>query len=152
MEAARPAIPLKEWRRRGRPWRPQRPWLGGCGGPGPQEKIWWPRPRPWRWWRPARRPHQTWPPMVAMPGREESRPWGPLQECAMDNLGVKKVEAPSKCPEKWLIKWFSHQKKNYIPQFLKQRDINSYYLPSRLYTLLLNFIQAKKLDNDMSPF
>ncbi len=22
----------------------------------------------------------------------------------MDNLGVKKVEAPSKCPEKWLIK------------------------------------------------
>ena len=24
--------------------------------------------------------------------------------CARDNLGVKKVEAPSKCPEKWLIK------------------------------------------------
>ncbi len=23
---------------------------------------------------------------------------------ARDNLGVKKVEAPSKCPEKWLIK------------------------------------------------
>jgi hypothetical protein len=24
--------------------------------------------------------------------------------CARGNLGVKKVEAPSKCPEKWLIK------------------------------------------------
>ena len=32
MEAARPAIPLKEWRRGGRPWQQQRPWLGGCGG------------------------------------------------------------------------------------------------------------------------
>ena len=28
-----------------------------------------------------------------------------------DNLGVKIVEAPSKCPEKWLIKLLS-QKKN----------------------------------------
>jgi hypothetical protein len=36
--------------------------------------------------------------------------------------------APSKCPSKWLIKikLLSH-KKNYVPQFLKQRDINSYY-------------------------
>jgi hypothetical protein len=30
---------------------------------------------------------------------------------ARDNLGVKKVEAPSKCPEKWLIKLLSHKKK-----------------------------------------
>ncbi len=27
------------------------------------------------------------------------------------NLGVKKVEAPSKYPEKWLIKLLSHKKK-----------------------------------------
>ncbi len=27
-----------------------------------------------------------------------------VPSAAMDNLGVKKVEAPSKCPEKWLIK------------------------------------------------
>jgi hypothetical protein len=27
-----------------------------------------------------------------------------LTPCARDNLGVKKVDAPSKCPEKWLIK------------------------------------------------
>jgi hypothetical protein len=33
------------------------------------------------------------------------------QRCARDNLGVKKVEAPSKCPEKWLIKLLSHKKK-----------------------------------------
>ncbi len=32
--------------------------------------------------------------------------------------------APSKCPSKWLIKLLSH-KKNYVPQFLKQRDINT---------------------------
>ncbi len=38
------------------------------------------------------------------------------------NLGVKKVEAPSKCPEKWLIMLLS-QKKNYVPEFLKQRYI-----------------------------
>ncbi len=44
-----------------------------------------------------------------------------------DNLGVKKVEGPSKCPSKWLIKLLSHKKK-YVPQFLKQRDINSYYI------------------------
>ncbi len=34
---------------------------------------------------------------------------------------------PSKCPSKWLIKLLSH-KKNYVPQFLKQQDINSYYM------------------------
>ncbi len=27
-----------------------------------------------------------------------------VPSAARDNLGVKKVEAPSKCPEKWLIK------------------------------------------------
>jgi hypothetical protein len=31
--------------------------------------------------------------------------------CARENLGVKKVKAPSKCPEKWLIKLLSHKKK-----------------------------------------
>jgi hypothetical protein len=29
----------------------------------------------------------------------------------LDNLGVKKVEAPSKCPEKWLKKLLSPKKK-----------------------------------------
>jgi hypothetical protein len=32
---------------------------------------------------------------------------------------------PSKCPLKWLKKLLSRKKKNYVPQFLKQRDINS---------------------------
>ncbi len=41
-------------------------------------------------------------------------------------LNIKKVLAPSKCPLKWLIKLLSH-KKNYVPQFLKQRDVNTYY-------------------------
>ncbi len=34
--------------------------------------------------------------------------WGTITLC---NLGVKKVEAPSKCPEKWLKKLLSHEKK-----------------------------------------
>jgi hypothetical protein len=46
-----------------------------------------------------------------------------------DNLGVKKVEAPSKCPLKWLIKLLS-QKKIYVPKFLKQRDIGNFMYPS----------------------
>jgi hypothetical protein len=37
--------------------------------------------------------------------------------------GVKKVLAPSKCPSKRLKKLLY---KNYVPQFLKQRDINSF--------------------------
>ena len=40
--------------------------------------------------------------------------------------GVKKVEAPSKCPEKRFIKLLS-PKKNYVPKFLKQWYINSYF-------------------------
>ena len=32
--------------------------------------------------------------------------------------GPKKVLAPSKCPSKWLIKWFSHQKKIISRSFL----------------------------------
>jgi hypothetical protein len=59
---------------------------------------------------------------LQMPNIELHRPGiepgpGPLN-------GVKKVLAPSKCPSIWLIKLLSH-KKNYVPQFLKQRDINS---------------------------
>jgi hypothetical protein len=34
-----------------------------------------------------------------------------VPSAARDNLGVKKVEAPSKCPLKWLIKLLSHKKK-----------------------------------------
>jgi hypothetical protein len=34
-----------------------------------------------------------------------------LSLAARDNLGVKKVEVPSKCPEKWLINLLSHKKK-----------------------------------------
>jgi hypothetical protein len=45
---------------------------------------------------------------------------------ARDNLGVKKVEAPSKCPEKGLKKLLSQKKKNYVPNFLKQRDIGNF--------------------------
>ena len=40
----------------------------------------------------------------------------------------KKVEAPSKCPEKWLTK------KNYVPKILKQRDIGNFmYLSAVVY-------------------
>jgi hypothetical protein len=38
-----------------------------------------------------------------------------VRSVKMDNLGVKKVEAPSKCPEKWLKKLLS-QKKNVMSQ------------------------------------
>ncbi len=48
-----------------------------------------------------------------------------VPNAARNNLGVKKVEAPSKCPEKWLIKVLS-PKKNYVPKFLKQRDIGNF--------------------------
>ncbi len=53
--------------------------------------------------------------------------------CKVHNVGLRyiKVLAPSKCPSKWLIKLLSH-KKNYVPQFLKQRDINSYYVPNSI--------------------
>jgi hypothetical protein len=29
------------------------------------------------------------------------------------------------------------QKKNYVPQFLKQRDINSYYLPHVIFIIIV---------------
>jgi hypothetical protein len=54
----------------------------------------------------------------------------PLFKKLRDNLGVKKVEAPSKCPSKRLIKLLSHKKKNYIPKFLKQRDIGNFMYPN----------------------
>jgi hypothetical protein len=47
--------------------------------------------------------------------------------CAQDNLSGKKSLGPLKCPSSWLKKLLS-RKKNYVPQFLKQRDIISYYL------------------------
>ncbi len=52
--------------------------------------------------------------------------------------------APSKCPEKWLIKWMS-QKKNYVPKFLKQRDIGNFmsfcnHGPSIMSRSFLNLI------------
>ncbi len=47
---------------------------------------------------------------------------------ARDNLGVKKVEAPSKCPSKWLIKWLSQKK--YGQKFLKQWYIGNFMYPS----------------------
>jgi hypothetical protein len=34
-------------------------------------------------------------------------------------------------------------KKNYIPQFLKQRDINSYYVATKCFTALLHRIKHK---------
>jgi len=63
----------------------------------------------------------------------------------LDNLGVKKVEAPSKCPEKWLKKLLSQKKKNYVPKFLKQRDIGNFmsfcnHGPSIMSRSFLNLI------------
>ncbi len=49
-----------------------------------------------------------------------------VPRCARDNLGVKKVEAPSKCPEKDSKSYCSKKKKNYVPNFLKQRDIGNF--------------------------
>jgi hypothetical protein len=43
---------------------------------------------------------------------------------AQDNLGVKKVSAPSKKPAKCPIICFAREKKN-IPDFQNQRYINS---------------------------
>jgi hypothetical protein len=43
---------------------------------------------------------------------------GHFEGAKRDNLGFKKVEAPSKCPEKWLIKLLSHKKKIRSQSFL----------------------------------
>jgi hypothetical protein len=59
-----------------------------------------------------------------------------------DNLGVKKVEAPSKCPSKWLKKLLSRNKKNYVPQFLKQRDINSYFMFTAVSVYIVLFFSS----------
>jgi hypothetical protein len=61
-----------------------------------------------------------------------------------DNNFLSHFEAPSKCPEKWLKKLLS-QKKNYVPKFLKQRDIGNFmsfcnHGPSIMSRSFLNLI------------
>ena len=46
--------------------------------------------------------------------------------CAQDNLGVKKVLAPSKYPLKWPIMYLAQQKKTYSPHFQNQRCIGNF--------------------------
>ena len=48
----------------------------------------------------------------------------PLFKKLCDNLRGQKSLGPSKSPLKWL-KNNSNNKKNYVPHFLKQRDIKS---------------------------
>jgi hypothetical protein len=38
-------------------------------------------------------------------------------------------------------------KKNYIPQFLKQRDINSYYNRKKIFPFFLFYVYTIKLEN-----
>jgi hypothetical protein len=49
-----------------------------------------------------------------------------LQGCARDNLRGQKSPGPLKMSLEMVHKVIVPPKKNYIPQFLKQRDINSY--------------------------
>ncbi len=49
--------------------------------------------------------------------------------CARDNLRGQKSLGPLKMSLEMAHKVIVQQKKNYVPQFLKQRDINSYYVP-----------------------
>jgi hypothetical protein len=51
---------------------------------------------------------------------------GALLRYTQDNLGVKKVSAPSKNPAKMPHYMFCPRKKNHIPDFQNQRCINSY--------------------------
>jgi hypothetical protein len=48
-------------------------------------------------------------------------------KCARDNLRGQKSLGPLKMSLETAQKVIVPQKKNYVPQFLKQRDINSYY-------------------------
>jgi hypothetical protein len=50
------------------------------------------------------------------------------QSCARDNLRGQKSLGPLKMSLEMAHKVILPPKKNYIPQFLKQRDINSYYV------------------------
>ncbi len=50
----------------------------------------------------------------------------PMSRCAGDNLRGQKSLGPLKMSLEMAHKIIVPQKKNYVPQFLKQRDINSY--------------------------
>ena len=52
----------------------------------------------------------------------------PWLRCAQDNLRGQKSLGPLKMSHEMAKKVIVPQKKNYVPQFLKQRDINSYYI------------------------
>jgi hypothetical protein len=51
-----------------------------------------------------------------------------VPRCARDNLRGQKSLGPLKMSLEMAQKVIVPQKKNYVPQFLKQRDINSYFL------------------------
>ncbi len=53
---------------------------------------------------------------------------GTLNGCARDNLRGQKSLGPLKMSLEMAHKVILPPKKNYIPQFLKQRDINSYII------------------------
>jgi hypothetical protein len=57
--------------------------------------------------------------------------------CARDNLRGQKSLGPLKMSLEMAHKVILPPKKNYIPQFLKQRDINSYYF-MELYSTQLH--------------
>jgi hypothetical protein len=61
-----------------------------------------------------------------MPNIELHRPG--IEPCARDNLRGQKSLGPLKMSLEMAHKVIVPPKKNYIPQFLKQRDINSYFL------------------------
>jgi hypothetical protein len=67
-----------------------------------------------------------------------------LTPCARDNLGVKKVEAPQNVPRNG-SKSYCPKIKNYVPKFLKERDIGNFmsscnHGPSIMSSSFLNLI------------
>ena len=71
---------------------------------------------------------------------------------ARDNLRGQKSLGPLKMSLEMAHKVILPPKKNYIPQFLKQRDINSYYPPVRDYEfgIRTSFAPALYLVRDYS--
>jgi hypothetical protein len=65
-----------------------------------------------------------------------------LRNCARDNLRGQKSLGPLKMSLEMAHKVIVPPKKNYIPQFLKQRDINSYSF----------FLQMRSCVSVHSPF
>ena len=60
----------------------------------------------------------------------------PLFKKIWDNLRGQKSLGPLKKSLEMAKKVIVPQKKNYVPQFLKQRDINSYFVPTDTFQML----------------